>query len=115
MERRYYKAAALWQVGVKLFTGHNGSPCPCSAEALSAVEDVQQIYHLERGHNHFLHDIGSEMGMTSVEVAKCMAEVADLRLGDIPDGQKEVLQQLSDKTDLNILSLIGNVRNRFKQ
>ncbi|KAF8955815.1 hypothetical protein BDZ97DRAFT_1594245, partial [Flammula alnicola] len=25
---RYFKVGALWQVGVKLYLGHHGMPCP---------------------------------------------------------------------------------------
>ena len=35
---RYFERASLWQVGVKLFLGHNGGPCPLSADSLNRSE-----------------------------------------------------------------------------
>lgn len=35
---RHYQQGALWQVGVKIYTDHNGSPCPRSLSSLYGLQ-----------------------------------------------------------------------------
>src|ERR1700691_3444817 len=47
---RFYQPGALWQVGVKIFVGHNGVPCPKSISALSEV-DLKSFLRHDVGHH----------------------------------------------------------------
>src|SRR5258705_350557 len=38
---RYFQKGALWQVGIKLYLGHDGRPCPRSAAALTGLNEFK--------------------------------------------------------------------------
>jgi hypothetical protein len=38
---RFYQAAGLWQVGVKIFTGHDGLSCPLRSEYKDYDRDIK--------------------------------------------------------------------------
>ena len=71
----YYQRRALWQVGVKIYTGHNGQPCPTTIpngfpESLLHLEDSTGVGALKTA----VEEAEVEAGQLQADADKAAAE-----------------------------------------
>lgn len=86
---RFYQKAALWQVGVKIFTGHHGAPCPRSAAALTHVAPgFQDSIRLKA--------VWEKMRTTEMEVRTAISDAINGGLTNLTEVQKSIINHIAD-------------------
>ena len=73
---RFFQKGALWQVGVKIYLGHGGKPCPKSGSALTGL---QEYIHMQPNHSDVLAQVATEMGISLTDVLKNVSDALDIR------------------------------------
>ena len=68
---RYFQRGALWQVGVRIYVGHQGKPCPKSADSLADTRGFDGRSTATDGHS----DIGTS---AKIELEDIMEEARNL-------------------------------------
>ena len=96
---RFYQKGALWQVGVKIFVGHNGHACPKSVSALSETD----LNRSTSGHappllNVDIQDVARQFSKSTEEVLSMIANMLDSPFGGLSEKEKMLLEELCRRT-----------------
>jgi hypothetical protein len=70
---RYFQRGALWQVGVKIYVGHQGKPCPRSADSLADTRGFDGRSTAEYGHSHIVTSAKFELEQVMQEAGNLAA------------------------------------------
>jgi hypothetical protein len=85
---RFYQRGALWQVGVKIYTGHNGTPCPRSIMALSDVTDRPPKSSIEP------------------DIVSLVASCSLNQIGDMSRSEHAALKDFVEKRGQSVLDIV---------
>jgi hypothetical protein len=110
---RFYQHGALWQVGVKIFLGHDGKPCPRSAAALSSVREYISIKQNETG--GILTQVAEQLGLPPVEVLQKISDALDHTDGSMPQLEREILRVAAEKAGVVELDLLQHLRSAISR
>lgn len=96
---RFYQPGALWQVGVKMYVGHNGAPCPKSISALSEVH-LESFLRADSGHLNTINiqDVSGKFGKKANDFLAMMSDILDRPLGSLSNTEKSILDEVSRRT-----------------
>jgi len=88
---RYYQIGALWQVGVKIYTGHNGHPCPMTFPRKDdSVTSAVQEAEVEAGQMQADADrVAAEAEARPVTLAQATSDIPIIRDDDDVDWEDE--------------------------
>ena len=100
---RFYQKGALWQVGVKIYAGHDGAPCPKRLASLSGYAHVV-INHADRG--NVLSEVAHQMQMTEADVVKAVSEVLDQPIGTMNKIGRDIVTTAAEKCGMDVLELL---------
>jgi hypothetical protein len=110
---RYYQKGALWQVGVKIYLGHNGSPCPGSIAALSEVE--QHVGAGLNGSARILEEVAMQLGLPQEEVIMNISDAMEHPIGNMNNIQRTILTSAAEKSGQSVLDLLQYLKERVSQ
>jgi hypothetical protein len=110
---RYYQKGALWQVGVKIYMGHNGSPCPGSIAALSEVE--QHVGAGPNGSARILEEVAMQLGLPQEEVIMNISDAMEHPIGNMNNIQRTILTSAAEKSGRSVLDLLRYLKERVSQ
>ena len=99
---RFYQKGALWQVGIKLYVGHRGDPCP-STTANKAKEP-----HPKKAMDGVLHDLSSTLNLQPREILEGLLKAIDSEGNQISD--HEMLNKVADALSQPPDSLLTGLR-----
>jgi hypothetical protein len=103
---RFYQAGALWQVGVKVYMGHNGHPCPRSVEALAGLSE--QIFgRMQPNNENNLADVALHFGKTKMEVLQIVSDVLETNTSAMTGHQADVVVALAEKSGMGISDFLS--------
>ena len=105
---RFYQRGSLWQVGVKIFVGHDGSPCPRSISALSEGNLHNEASDHSLGID--VTEVAQMLGKTKDEVLTGVSEVLDSPLETLSKQKERLLEALCEKTGDTIIQLLQRVK-----
>src|SRR5258707_4523795 len=107
---RYFQKGALWQVGIKLYLGHDGRPCPRSAAALTGLNEFQ---HVDKDDGaDIIGQIATEMGISATDVMQTISEALDHPEGSIMlEKEREVINVAARKSGLSALELLQYMKS----
>jgi hypothetical protein len=108
---RYYQKGALWQVGVKIYAGHNGQACPRSVTALSALNAHFRSQPQSNSPVNHLADVAREFGKTETEVLVIISDALDAPSAAMKDIQKDILSSLAQKSGLRVFDLLEHLKS----
>lgn len=106
---RHYQQGALWQVGLKIHTGHNGSPCPHGLSALSELR--QQIPRDQHLAEDVLEDVASQFGKSQADILSMIAEALEQPLALMSVLERDVMAALAEKSGQSVLSLLAYLKD----
>ena len=101
---RYYQKGALWQVGVKLYIGHNGFPCPQAHAALSGLGDVPS-----RSQDHYsslLAELANEFVKTDHEILAIISSGLSHQVEQMTPIERNVMESVAVKTGKNLINTV---------
>ena len=108
---RYFQKGALWQVGVKIYLGHDGKPCPRSAAALTGLSEYIQVEQNQRQTGDILNQVAAEMSIPMAEVLAIISDALENTNATMsPMGQK-VLNVAAEKAGLDVLDLLHYLKS----
>jgi len=93
---RHYQPGALWQVGLKIHTRHNGSPCPHGHSALSELK--QQISTNQNIAGNILEEVAIQFGKTEAEIVALISEALEHPVFLMNPVEQEVLTAIAEKS-----------------
>jgi hypothetical protein len=105
---RFYQKGALWQVGVKLYVGHHGKPCPNSAAALSGVDEY--IRGHRNGAGDVLGQVAGQFGLLEQEVLQTISDCLEHENGTTTQMQRDILIAAADKSGVGVLDLLKHLK-----
>jgi hypothetical protein len=107
---RFYQQGALWQVGVKIYIGHNGNPCPKSNAALSDLSDqmIGEIQPNKPVNN--LSEVAKQFQKTEEEVLQIVSDSLEANMTSMTRIQNDVLASLAEKAGVGVLGLLEFLR-----
>ena len=94
---RFYQRGALWQVGVKIYVGHGGNPCPKSVAALSQCD----LSPSETDHGPIQVDIDEvalQFGKSREQLLTMVSSMLEGPLGAMSDVERQLLDELCRRT-----------------
>lgn len=100
---RYYKKGALWQVGVKLYTGHNGSPCPQSLAFLSGMGNTPNKSNL---YTSLLATLAKEFGKPEQEILTIISKAITHQVVQMSPIERDVMEAVASNSGQNLLDAI---------
>jgi hypothetical protein len=106
---RYYQHAALWQVGIKIFVGHDGNPCPRSTAALSGLDDHIQTQQNESG--GILTQVAEQFGLSPTEALGKISNAMENANGCLPQLERDILRVAAEKAGMTELGLLNHLRS----
>jgi hypothetical protein len=101
---RFYQKGALWQVGVKIFLGHNGEPCLRSTAALTGIGECIGGSQNENG--YILEEVSAQFGISPTDVLEKISEALQHSTGSMTSVEREVLTASAAKAGLGVLDLL---------
>jgi hypothetical protein len=105
---RHYQQGALWQVGVKIHTGHNGQPCHKSLSALSAWKlDVPAPQSIA---GNVLEEVAAQFGKTQEEVLHLISDALPHPLHLMSAMEHAVLSVIAEKAGRTLPGLILHLK-----
>jgi hypothetical protein len=107
---RHYQQGALWQVGVKIFTGHNGSPCPRSIAALSSMQRKGTKPPLPGLAGSILAEVAAEIGTAESEVLWLISEALDQPITALGSTEQRILSLAAEKSGQTVLHLLDYLK-----
>lgn len=108
---RFYQSGALWQVGVKMYIGHNGAPCPKSISALSEVDLNPSAFHSSQSSKKIdLKDVAEKFGKTTNEILTIVSNILDRPLA-LSDFERNLLEDISKRTAETPYQLIQRLKS----
>ena len=102
----FYQKAALWQVGVKIFVGHNGEPCPRSITALSQIPASRIPNPLIEEMN--IDVIAQRLMISASDLLLTISEILQQPVARLTCRQHEIVDQVGDligKSSLEVLQI----------
>jgi len=107
---RFYQAGGLWQVGVKIHTGHEVHPCPRSMAALinSARKTFMKVHPNEQDDK--INSVAMEFGIMEVEVLQNISESLDTKSSMMTHIQKDILCSMAEKSGVGVLDLLEHLK-----
>ena len=110
---RYFQKGALWQVGIKIYLGHDGRPCPRSAAALSGLNEY--IHSDQNQTGDILQQVAAQMGVPMTEVLQKISDALDHPDGSMTDMEREVITAASAKSGIPVLDLLDYLKTAISQ
>lgn len=105
---RYYKKGALWQVGVKLYTGHNGTPCPRSLAGVSGMENVPEV---TKSYSSILGALAQEFSKPEQEVLKIISmAIAHNKVDQMTQMERDIMEAVALKSGQCLLDVIKFIK-----
>ena len=77
----FFQKGGLWQVGIKIYLGHNGKPCPRSAAALTGLNEFTQANKNDGG--DIIGQVATQMGIPTTDVLQMISDALDRPDGSI--------------------------------
>lgn len=99
---RRYQQGALWQVGVKIHTGHNGLPCPSRLAGQSGLD--HQSEGLVAG--QILVEVAQQFGKPKANILSIISEALAHPPVLMSQIECDVLKAIADKSGKSILDLL---------
>jgi hypothetical protein len=102
---RHYQQGALWQVGVKIHTGHNGSPCP---SRLAGRPGLNQQSPVSEGFvdGQVLEEVAKQFGKPQANILSIISEALDHPPALMSQIECDVLNAIADKSGKSMLDLL---------
>ena len=100
---RHYQRGALWQVGVKIYTGHNGSPCPRSASSLYGLKPSSVLQGLA---GNILAEAVEQHGKMEQEVLLLISEVLEHPYALMGELERAILTTAAERSGKSVLDLL---------
>ena len=100
---RHYQTGALWQVGVKIYTGHNGSPCPRSSSSLYGLQPSSVTQGLE---GDILAEVAEQHGKTEQEVLLLISEALEHPYALMGELERAILTTAAERSGKSVLELL---------
>jgi hypothetical protein len=104
---RYYQQGALWQVGIKIHTGHNGSPCPKSTAGLMQSFATGNAPNPVIG----LAKVAAHFRASQTEILEIISKVIDNPIGSMSSHERAVLTLLAEQSQLSVLELLQYLKS----
>ena len=103
---RFYQKGALWQVGVKLYVGHRGDPCP------STIADKTKEIHLRKAVDDVLHNIPSNLDLQPQAILEGLLKAVDSEGSNFSDHEmlNKVANALSQTPDSLLMRLRASLQ-----
>lgn len=101
---RYYQKGALWQVGVKVYVGHHGSPCPHTLAALSGLGDVPR--HSQNHYNSLLAELENEFVKSGEEILAIISRALTQQVEQMTPIERHIMESIAAKTGKNLIDII---------
>ena len=108
---RFYQEAALWQVGVKIYLGHNGQRCPRSSSALVGLNNCIVGRGKERA--EILNQVAECMGLSQTDVLETMSDALEHPQGSMSQIQRDLLHLSAERAGISVLDLIQHLRTEI--
>jgi len=102
---RHYQQGALWQVGVKIHTGHNGSPCPSSLSALAGLDPKMPAPQALVATN-VLEEVAEQFGKSQADILSVVSDALEHPPALMSQIECDVLKSIADKSGQSILDLL---------
>jgi hypothetical protein len=104
---QYYQQGALWQVGIKIHTGHNGSPCPKSTAGL------MQSFATGNAPNPVicLAKVAAHFRASQTKILEIISKVIDNPIGSMSSHERAVLTLLAEQSQLSVLELLQYLKS----
>jgi uncharacterized protein (DUF2126 family) len=78
---RFFQKGGLWQVGIKIYLGHDGKPCPRSTAALTGLNEFTQANKNDGG--DIIGQVATQIGIPTTDVLQTISEALDQPDGSI--------------------------------
>ena len=102
---RHYQQGALWQVGVKIHTGHNGSPCPRGQSGLAGlshgVPGAQEVLGVQ-----ILEQVARDIGKPQADILAIVAEALDHPPSSMSQTECDVLNAIAQNSGQSVLDIL---------
>ena len=95
---RFFQRGALWQVGVKIFVGHKGAPCPRSISGLSEFDFKLGVAPSSRHVRTVIGDVAERVGQTKEEVLGTVSDILDRAFGVMSEMETSILEEIGKET-----------------
>lgn len=107
---RCFQRGALWQVGVKIYLGHGGKPCPRSAAALTELSEFASMPH-QPGIPSIPSQVANEVGISVAEVMELISDALDAPPHSMTPIGGRVLHVAAEKVGLDEIRLLEYLRS----
>ena len=107
---RFYQKGALWQVGVKLFTGHNGEPCPGSSAALGLPGRRPRPGVLSLQPNQDVAAIALRFGKTELEIYQTISDCLEHPLGTWTEVERDITMAVAENSGKHVLDFLKYIK-----
>jgi CxC2 like cysteine cluster associated with KDZ transposases len=105
---RFYQPGALWQVGVKIYLGHGGKPCPRSAAALSGFRE--HVDGTSNSAGNVIRQVGEQIGLAPMVALQQIADALEISNGPMTGEAQKLLQLAAEKMGVGVLGLLHQLR-----
>ena len=106
---RHYRQGALWQVGLKIHTGHGGSPCPRGLSALSGIK--QQIATNQNIAGDVLEEVADQFGKSQADILLLISNALEHPPALMSQMERDVLTATAEKSGHSVLHLLGYLKS----
>jgi hypothetical protein len=105
----HYRQGALWQVGLKIHTGHGGSPCPRSLSALSGIK--QQISTNQHMTVDVLDEVAKQFDRSQADIVLLISNALEHLPSLMSEMQQNVLTAIAEKSGQSVLHLLAYLKS----
>jgi len=109
----YYQQGALWQVRVKIHTGHNGFPCSRSLSALSMVHEYMPAPESTAG--NVLGEVAEQYDKSQAEVVTLISNALQHSLHLMTEMERTILSTIASKSGKTMLDLLDYLKAKVSQ
>lgn len=106
---RHYRQGALWQVGLKIHTGHGGSPCPRSLSAPSGIK--QQISTNQHLAVDVLDEVAKQFDRSQADIVLLISNALEHPPSLMSEMQRNVLTAIAEKSGQSVLHLLAYLKS----
>lgn len=110
---RFYQHGVLWQVGVKIFLGHNREPCPQSSAALSIFNGYFQEQQNETG--GILNQVAEKLGLLQEEVLQKISDALDHTNGSMSQLERDIICVSAEQAGITELDFLHCLRSALSR
>ena len=100
-------------MGVKIYLGHEGKPCPRSAAALIGFQEYIHMQPNNQLTGDVLGQVATEMQIPITEVLRIVSDALRNGEGSMTEMARKVLNLAAEKAGLNVLDLIHYLNCAF--